>query len=352
MIARALTSLRQPSTQTDLLQIVKATFASVAAWVVATEVFGLQQAFLAAWTALLTVNATVYRSFLHGAQSVLATVLGVTISVVLAEVMGVDVVTLAAALLLGLVLASVGFLRDERVTVATTALFVLTTGYERQESMLGDRFADTAVGVVIGLLVNLLVLPPLTHRSAEQQVEQVDNRLGELLRDMAQHLASASSTDQTQEWIESSRQIDAELDRGWQLVHQADESKWWNPRAKLPRRRGTLVGFGEVLTRLEDGVAQVRAIARVVHESTLSADEWDPRFRDQWLSLLDDLGERVADPDRDVGPLRDDLASLTSELSDHELPDTGWPVYGALLTATRIIVDVVDDVASARPVRA
>lgn len=355
LLTRPFLALREPAVQTDLLQILKATAAAVVAWWIAAELLGLEQSFLAAWTALLTVHATVYRTFVRGAQSVLATVLGVGISVVVAEVAGVGVLSLAVALVVGLLLASAGVLRDERITTATTALFVLTSGYEQQESMLGDRFADTAIGVGVGLLVNLVVLPPLTDRSAAQQVEQVDRALGELLGDMAGQMAETPSVDQTGEWIEASRRIDADLERGWQLARDATESQWWNPRVRLAgtrlsRRPGggaPLDGIEDVLVRLEDGVAQARTIARVVHESTRAAAEWDPVFRERWLRLLAELGERVADPEAEVAPLREEIDQLVSDLSVADLPSAWWPTYGALITATSAIVDIVDDVASA-----
>jgi uncharacterized membrane protein YccC len=353
-LARPIRSLSEPATQTDLLQILKSTAAAVTAWWIADGLLGLEQSFLAAWTALLTVHATVYRTFVRGAQSVLATVLGVLISVLIAEVVGVSVVSLAVALVVGLLLASVGVLRDERITTATTALFVLTSGYEQQESMLGDRFADTAIGVGVGLLINLVVLPPLTHRSAAQQIERVDRALGELLSDMAAQMAETPSVDQTAEWIEASRRIDGDLERGWQLARDATESQWWNPRARLARtrlarrrgRRQPLEGLDDVLVRLEDGVAQVRTISRVVHESTRAAAEWAPMFREPWLRLLAELGERVADPHADVAPLRDEIDQLVSDLSDVDLPESWWPTYGALITATSAVIDIVDDVAS------
>src|SRR5690625_2662288 len=82
-------SLRDPATQTDLLQIVKTVVAAVGAWLLAVELFGLEQPFLAPWAALLTVHATVYRSLWTGAQSVAGTALGIGLSFVVAQALGV-----------------------------------------------------------------------------------------------------------------------------------------------------------------------------------------------------------------------------------------------------------------------
>jgi uncharacterized membrane protein YgaE (UPF0421/DUF939 family) len=89
----------------------------------------------------------------------MATALGLVVSFTVAELLGLGAATLGIALFMSLVLSRAGLLRDEGVTVATTALFVLTTGYEHQESVLLDRFLDTAIGVGVGIVANLVILP-------------------------------------------------------------------------------------------------------------------------------------------------------------------------------------------------
>jgi len=343
--------VREPATQTDLVQILKAVVAAVAAWLLAVEVFELAQPFLAPWAALLTVHATVYRTFWRGAQSVLATALGIVLSFAVAEVVGIGAAGLGIALLLGLLLARAGVLRDEGVTVATTALFVLTTGYEHQQAMLADRFLDTAIGVAVGIVANLVIFPPLNHRSAEQQVDRINRRLGELLLQMATELDTDWTDEHSEAWIERTREIDKDLDHAWQLVRHARESGWWNPRRRLRSDRPDPTRYEEVLHRLEEGIAQVRSMARSVHESTRSADAWDPRFRRPWLDLLAEVGRRVADPDADVQSLHQQADKLTRDLSDETLPGLLWPLYGALTSNLVHVIDVVDDVASSRPVR-
>ena len=348
---RVLAGLREPATQTDLLQILKAVVAAVVAWLLAVEVFDLAQPFLAPWAALLTVHATVYRTFWRGAQSVLATGLGIGVSFVVAEVVGIGAAALGLALLLGLLLARAGVLRDEGVTVATTALFVLTTGYEQQQSLLTDRFLDTAIGVVVGILANLMIFPPLNDRSAERQVDRISRRLGELLLQMALELDADWTDEHSGAWIDRTREMDEALEHAWQLVRHARESGWWNPRRRLRAEGTDPTHYEDVLRRLEEGVAQVRSMARSVHESTRSADAWDPRFRGPWLELLAEVGRRVADPDGDVQSLRGQADALARDLSDETLPGLLWPLYGALISNLVHVIDVVDDVATSRPVR-
>jgi len=343
--------LAAPATQTDLLQILKAAAAAVAAWVLAVHVLDLSQPFLAPWSALLTVHATVYRTFRRGAQSVLATSLGIALSFGVAQALGLGALSLGVALLIGLLLARAGVLREEGVTVATTALFVLTTGYEHQQSMLLDRFLDTAVGVGVGVLANLVIFPPLNDRSAEQQVDRINVKFGDLLTAMAVGLRAPSADAESASWIERTREVDADLEHAWQLVRHASESGWWNPRRRLSRRPRDPTEYEQVLRRLEEGVAHARSMARTVHESSRSADAWDERFRGPWLDLLAEVGARVADPDAEVAGCRQQVTTLTRVLSLDELRDLQWPTYGTLISNLSHIIDVVDDVATSRPVR-
>lgn len=344
-------SLRQPATQTDLVQIAKAVVAATVAWWVAARTLSLPSPFLAPWSALLTVQATVYRTVSGGAQSVAATGLGIVLSFVVALAVGRNVVTLALTLLVALLLARLGVLRREGTTVATTALFVLTLGIAHQEPLLLSRLLDTALGVACGVVVNLVLFPPLTHRSAEQQLDAIDRKMGTLMRDMAAQLGSAWSAEESAEWIERTHGMDEDLAHARQLVTHARESSWWNPRRRWSRQAGDAEAYESILHRVEDGIAYLRSIARTVDETTRSAQQWDPRFRQLWVDLLAETGARIADPDASVYPMRDRVDALTRQLSTRDLPGLHWPVYGSLIANLVNIIDVVDDVASARPAR-
>ena len=158
--SRALSAAQQPAVQTDLLQISKSVAAALIAWVLAVNVFELSQAFLAPWTALMAVHLTVHRSVSRGAQTVAATVLGIVLSYLAVELFGMGLLALGVTLFAGLLVARLALLREEGVTAATTALFVLTTSYTLQESLLLDRVFDVLLGVSVGVLVNFVVVPP------------------------------------------------------------------------------------------------------------------------------------------------------------------------------------------------
>ena len=342
---------RDPVLWTNALQIVKTVIAAVASWVIAVEVFGLSQPFLAPWAALLTVHATVYSTFRRGAQQVAATVLGVLLAFLAGSLFGVNAATLGAMLLVALLAGRWRGLRDEPTTAAATGLVVLLTGYSEESGVLAARLADTAIGIGVGGLVNLAVWAPLRHRSAARQVDAIDDCLGALLTDMAEGLARGCSADDAEDWVGRTRDIDGKIDDAWAVVRQAWESGRYNPRKQARRRVPVSEAFDEILRRLEQAVAESRSMARTLSRLCEGEDRWHDEFRERWVALLLATGHAVSAADR--AALRDvhhGLAELREEAVEAELGTECWPIAGALMVNLRNIASALGMVADAQPV--
>jgi uncharacterized membrane protein YccC len=230
--------LRDPVLWTNALQIVKTVAAAVIAWVLAVHVFHIAQAFLAPWAALLTVHATVYRTLKRGVQQVGASVLGVLLAFAAGSALGLDALSLGVVLLAGLLAGSVRGLRAETTTAAATALVVLTAGYSSDGGMLVARLLDTGIGIAVGLLVNLLVWPPLRDRAAAHQVGVIDDRIGALLSDMAGALRGGCSDEDIDGWIVRTGELDHDIEQAWSVVRQARESGRLNPSRRARPHAG------------------------------------------------------------------------------------------------------------------
>jgi uncharacterized membrane protein YccC len=337
--------LRDPVWWTNALQIVKTVAAAVVAWVLAVHVFHIEQAFLAPWAALLTVHATVYRTLRRGVQQVGATVLGVLVAFALGSVLGLNALSLGLAILIGLIAGSVRGLRAETTTAAATALVVLTTGASDDAGMLVSRLLDTGTGIAVGLLVNLLVWPPLRDRSAAHQIDALDDRIGALLSEMA-------GGGDPEAWIARTREIDGDIDSAWAVVRQARESGRLNPRRSARGRMEAAQHFEALLDRLEQANAETRSMARTIHLADMPPADWPQEFRTRWLELLGRAGRSVTDADRGaIDALRADLDAFAGELALDELPERFWPVAGALLVNLRNVLASLDVVADAQPVQ-
>ena len=322
--------------------------AAVAAWVIAASVLDLQQPFLAPWAALLVVHATVYRTFSKGMQQVAATVVAVLLATVVGETLGLSTGAITVLLVVALVLGAVPWLGAEATTIATTGLVVLTTGFE-DDVMLVARLLDTAIGVAVGLLVNVLVWPPLRRHTAAKALDRIDDGIGEFLTDMAGGLGDSYQDDDVDAWIDRTRDLDGDVDQAWALVRQAEESARMNPRRSARVMKNPREWHG-LLRRMEQAIAETRSLARTLGSQQAHRETWGESFADQWISMLGDTGRATsaADPDALLA-VRRRLEVLTEDLRSHERSPE-WPVYGALIINLRNIIDAMDRVAEANPI--
>src|SRR5699024_2414254 len=130
-----LISLTQPESLTARLPIAEPAVAGARAPRLAMDVLGPPPPLRSPSPAGLTVHATVHRSLSRGVQTTVASTVGVVVSFVIGAWLGVNVWTFALALLVGLVGARITWIRDEGIAIATTAIFVLGSGFGDQQPL-------------------------------------------------------------------------------------------------------------------------------------------------------------------------------------------------------------------------
>ena len=340
--------LSDPIWWNDVLQIAKTVLAAVVAWVLAASVLELPQPFLAPWAALLVVHATVYRTFSKGTQQVAATVVAVLLAALVGELWGLTTGAVAILLVVALVLGAVPWLGAEATTIATTGLVVLTTGFE-SDVMLISRLLDTAIGVAVGLLVNVLVWPPLRRSTAAKAMDRIDDGIGSLLVDMAGGLGEGCQEEDVTGWIERTRDLDGDLDHAWGLVRQAEESARMNPRRSARQMKDPHQWHG-LLRRMEQAVAETRSLARTLGSQQAHREAWGEDFAVPWIEMLGDTGRAAGDADpATLLEVRGRLEAFTEGMRATER-SAEWPIYGALIINLRNIIDAMDVVAESNPI--
>ncbi len=350
MQAQIVRRLRDPITWTEASQLAKTVGAAVVAWVLAVHVFHLSQAFMAPWAALLTVHATVFGTLQRAAQQAGASVLGVLIASGAWQVFGVDALALGATVLVASLAGSMPGLRAP-MTTATTAVVVLTTGFIGNSGMLADRLIDTGIGIAVGLLVNLLVWPPLRDRAAARHIDIIDDRLGELLTKIAGELRDGCATDAADDWIRHTDRLDNDVERAWHVLDEARQSGRLNPRRAVPERMRAAEEMTQVINRLAQAVAETRSMARTIRVARLAPQDWEPAFREPWLELLERAGAAIERADAEgLRSARLELSELSDHLTTQPLHGGLWSMFGALLVNLRNVLDAMDVVAEAQPV--
>ena len=327
----------------DVSQSAKTVLAGVLAWVMATEVLGLQQAFLAPWAAVLVVHATVYRTVSSAGRQVAGTFIGVFLAWAAAQLLDPSWLAMAALLSVSFVVGQLRWMRDEGTNIATTGIVVLATNAVAQSNLLTSRLVDTTTGVVVGLGVNLLVWPPLQDRAAWSRVQALPHELAAVLHDLAEGLGPDVEDAAVDGWVSSCRRIDVHVDEAWQLLTQARESGRLNPRRSQPAGLDDLV---VVLHRLEQAIADTLSMVRTVAVSVETSNVWQDDFRDDWRRLLSATadGTDAGDPDL-IREVLDEIADLIAALPTWSIDRSAWHEYGGTLVNLRNVAAALEDVA-------
>ena len=251
------------------LQVVKTGLAALLAWEAARRLLGEQQPVFAALTAMLVLQITVRQSVRQAVEKVVAVVAGVVVATGLASALGLNAWTVGLVVTAGLVVGRVLRLGPQgAVQVPVAALLVLVLGTE--SDLIASRVADTVLGAVVGVLVNVVVAPPVRVRPLETAVDALARDVADLLATLAGRVATPYDAAQARAWLVVSRELPGRLAAARDALDGAADSLRFNPRHRdLDARLGRLT---EALVALEHVVLQVRGVTRTVYELARAAD--------------------------------------------------------------------------------
>jgi hypothetical protein len=174
-----------PGRERDLVvQSLKAALAAVLAWFVASVCLGDPMALMAPWVALVLMQATVYGSLRQAAQQWTAICAGTLLASAAQALTGDTLGALALCVPLLTLLAHWPRFGDQGIYAATTAVFTLASGAV-SASAVGHRVGQAALGAVIGVTVNALVLPPVHLRDVRENLGALAREAGEALHTVA-----------------------------------------------------------------------------------------------------------------------------------------------------------------------
>ncbi|MEU9641197.1 FUSC family protein [Streptomyces sp. NPDC048188] len=206
---------RGPGRERDLVvQSLKAAGAALLAWAVAGVWLDDPMALMAPWVALVLVQATVYSSVRQAGQQFAAICAGALVASAAQAI--TDDTTGALALSLPVLMLMANWPRFGRqgIYTATTAVFVLASGTAVSAPAVGHRIGQAALGAVIGVAVNALVLPPIHLRDVRENLAALARESGDVLCTVATDLRET-------EWEQSA-------------------AAWSSDAARLQRRLGAL----------------------------------------------------------------------------------------------------------------
>jgi hypothetical protein len=332
------------------LRTAKTVVAAVLAFQIATWLHTSSSPILAPLTALLVVQLTLYETVAHGRERIVSVVAGVLLAVLFASVTGLTWWSLGVVVLASLVAGRLLRLGPHLPEVPISAMLVLAVG--GSSSAAEGRVVETLIGAAVGVLVNVLIVPPLYIQPSSDAIADLADRMALYSGGLAAALRGEWSREVAEEQLARSRALGAEVARADERLARTEESARLNPRGRVareaqPRLRGTL-------TALEHVQVGLRSLARTLLDRTFflppeEADRaWAPTARAALADVLDAVataledaalacrGPRSApppDPARLLAlkELRDRLAAAL--VVDPVVDPAAWAQHGTLLDA-------------------
>jgi uncharacterized membrane protein YccC len=353
--------------RTPGLRTMKTTLAAVVAFAIAEWFQTSDQPILAPLTALLVVQLTMYETVAHGRERIVAVVAGVLVAVGFAHVVGLTWWSLGAVVAVSLVAGRMLRLGPHLPEVAISAMIVLAVG--GAESVALGRVIETLIGAAVGVVVNLVIAPPLYIQPTRDAIDELTDRIGGYAHDLAEALRGEWTRAAADRALDGARELGAEVARADAGLTRTEASGRLNPRGRLARQAHPQLRAS--LTALEHTQIGLRNLARAVLDRTyfLAEDAADLAYDADAKAALADVLEAVAAAAHAVAPSRiapswgivdrelldrlDTLRGRRDELGglllvDPHVDPAAWQQHGALLAAIdRLRVEIA---AAGRPV--
>jgi len=322
--AAALTA-RDAVNPARLLLVAKTTLAVGLAWWIAPHMPGVtdEYPYYAPLGALLSVYPTLMGSAKSSLQSLLGLATGIGLAALIVITVGPTWWTIPLIVGIGVLVSGTGWFGAGRDYVPIAALFVLIIGGQNADDYSLGYLTQTAVGVVVGLVVNFIIAPAPLTAYAEARVHEFRAQLAAHLDDIAEAV-SDSWPPQREQWAVDADALAGTARSVRATLDDADESRRWNLRA-----RGS------------------RAHTADVHAQLAALDRIADRIRDVSETIADTIWDRPGAIDLDaavVAPLTDACraVALVIGLDDVDSAEA-HRVRGEAVRAVRLLLETVDD---------
>lgn len=252
--------------------------------------------------ALVAMYENVAGSIRQGLQTLIGLGMGIGLAFMLFSLGDPSPLSVAVVMGLGVILAGIPRLGAGGDWIPTAALLVLLVGGHNPDTFSFGYLLQMGVGVSVGVLVNLLVFPPLHFRAAALGIAELRLGVARQLSDMATVLGENWPPERT-DWSRRSEQLSLSARTVRLAVQKADASRKANPR----RRHYThdVDADYRQLRDLESLTFHVQDVTQVLADVI-----WDP--------------ETPFDvPDQHLAPLARAMTAVAEAIAPADEDDTG-----------------------------
>ncbi|MFF4169424.1 aromatic acid exporter family protein [Streptomyces sp. NPDC001744] len=359
-----------------VVQTLRSTVAATISYVVALHLSSEPAPLTAPLTALLVVQVTLYSTLVMSLRRVNAVVVGVLIAIAFSVLVGLTWWSLALIILAALVVGRIVRAEEFLVEVAISAMLVL--GVTQVADTAWDRVLETLIGAVVGMLFNVVLVPPVWVDTAGESIVDLARRMRQLLLGIGEELTdpdvpaepdpladpdAPSSVDLAAARLYEARRLDNDVADVDAALRQAEDSLRLNPRVKEGVLHRIVLRTGldtleisavvlRVLTRTLTDLARERNGAVLFRrETALSLQETVRYLGDTLVSFAvlvtshsssgaETAEHRLAEELDAARAARDHAAGLLK--ADAVGDPERWQLYGALLTEIDRVLNELD----------
>lgn len=257
-------STLQTQTRSPILQVLKTSVAAIAAWLLSTLLLGQPLPIFAAIAALLVVQPSVNQSLAKGIERSVGVIGGVVVAVIIGQIFGssawvVLVVIVIAVLVAWLLKLGPGTANQ----IPISAMLVLALGAHTPGYAV-ERILETVIGAAMGLLINVIIVPPVMLRPAHVAVGRLLDELAAMLDELAVALTVRQDAAQLNALLVRARGLRPLRDEAAAALAKGADSLTFNPRRSKLRR--VLERDDVLFSRLSILVTRVLGMTRAIHD--------------------------------------------------------------------------------------
>jgi uncharacterized membrane protein YccC len=314
--------------RTPLLLVIKSAVATIGAWLLAEWLIPGPPPVFAAIAALLVVQPSLNQSFSKAVERSVGVIAGVLLASALGLFFGNTTWVILVAIAVGLLIAWVLRLAPGAASqIAISAILVLALGPATPDYA-ADRIVETLLGAIVGIVVNVLLVPPVAIGPARDATARLRAELSASLERLAGALTGVRTRAQLEELMLEARLLRPMRDSTAAAITAGSESLTLNPRAGT--HRAELAELGRLLDLYTPIVTQVAGMTRAVY------DHYSPDIVDEPLvqAIAEQLRRAAHDVER-VGLPAEEVVeeppALTTPLVIAKPPTAHWILIGSLL---------------------
>ncbi|MFB7632551.1 aromatic acid exporter family protein [Streptomyces sp. NPDC056149] len=358
-----LLNLVRRHTEPVVAQTLRSTIAAVISYVVALLLSSEPAPLTAPLTALLVVQVTLYTTLTTGVRRVNSVVVGVVIAIGFSALVGLTWWSLGLIILASLVVGRFVRAGEFVPEVAISAMLVLGVTTTQVAATAWDRVLETLIGAIVGLLFNVLFVPPVWVQPAGEAIEGLAGRMHDLLLGLGQQVRGRTTVPEAAERLHQARRLDHDIVQVDAALRRAEDSLRLNPRVKEGRLSRVVLRTG--LDALEISAVVLRTACRTLTDLAKARTD-EPLFAPETAEALHELFGHLARAVESFAVLITTQVSASAEEAEQRLVRAlaasrasrevvahllldgvrehprQWQLHGALLTEIDRILDELD----------